>query len=333
MAQPLISVVMPCHNAALTIEEAIDSIRGQSLADWELIILDDGSSDNSLSLAEKTAREDARIRVLSRPHRGIVPSLREACGHARGSYIARMDADDISLPQRLSRQHDLMRNHPEIGLCGCHVEVFGPAVGAGRERYETWLNQLVTPEDTARELFVECPIAHPAFFMRNDLFRAAAGYQDNGWAEDYDLCMRFFLAGIPLANVPEPLLRWRDTPERLSMQDPRYGLRAFRDLKRHYLARSYLPDNRPFYQWGAGEVGKVWLREWGSNTPCFAVDINPRKLGRAIHGIPVVPPDAVPPPGSMLGVVAVGAPGARDEIRAWYTPRGYQELRDFLFVA
>ncbi|MGI6461330.1 MAG: hypothetical protein ACOX5J_14790 [Candidatus Hydrogenedentales bacterium] len=80
-------------------------------------------------------------------------------------------------------------------------------------------------------------------------------------------------------------------------------------------------------------MGKVWLREWGHRQPDAVVDINPRKIGRKIHGVPVIAPDELPEPGTTFTLIAVGAPGARDEIRAWLKPRGYIELRDFLFVA
>ncbi len=87
-----------------------------------------------------------------------------------------------------------------------------------------------------------------------------------------------------------------------------------------------------FYQWGAGEVGKKWLREWQPK-PLAVVDINPRKIGRLIHDVPVIAPEELPPPGRAFVVIAVGAPGARNVIREWLTPRGYEEPRDFLFLA
>ena len=94
-----------------------------------------------------------------------------------------------------------------------------------------------------------------------------------------------------------------------------------------------LRGGRPFYQWGAGEVGKRWLREWQERKPEAVVDINPRKIGRRIHDAPVIAPEDLPPPGETFVVVAVGAPGARTDIRDWLTPRGYEETRDFLFLA
>lgn len=333
MDTPALSVVLPCRNAAETVREAVDSIRRQTFEDWELIAVDDGSTDGSGGVLASLASEDRRVRVVETAPRGIVAALQEGCRLARAPLIARMDADDTAKPERFEKQLQLLAGDKRIALCGVHVDISGPAAGEGRVRYRDWLNGLVTHEDIVRELFVECPVAHPAFMMRRADFEGAGGYEDHGWAEDYDLCMRLFLAGKRFANVPERLLVWRDEPGRLSMNDPRYAPERFRALKRHYLLRSYLRGRSVFHQWGAGEVGKRWLREWDQPRPAAVVDINPRKIGRSIHGTPVIAPEALPGPGETFVLVAVGAPGAREEIRDWFAPRGYSETADYLFIS
>ena len=330
---PLVSVVLPCFDAAQTLSAAIQSIRVQTFEDWELIVVDDGSTDASVEISEDAARADDRIRVVRLPHAGIVEALQRGCEAAHGPLIARMDADDVALPSRFEEQVRLMERDGGVALCGTQVRMAGGTIGYGRNRYETWVNALVTHEEIVRELFIECPIPHPTFMIRRSCYEALGGYRDNGWAEDYDLCMRAFLAGMRFGKVAQPLLDWTESPQRLSMISPRYGLDRFRALKRHYLFMTYLKEANRFYQWGAGEVGKAWLREWGDRKPIAAVDINPHKIGRTIHGVPIVPPDALPEPGQGFTVVAVGAPDARREIRAWLIPRRYRELRDFLFLA
>jgi glycosyltransferase involved in cell wall biosynthesis len=333
MTAPLVSVILPFFNAQATLEEAIESIRAQTFTDWELVLLDDGSSDHSPAIAHAARQTDPRVRLLSAEHGGIVAALDRACAAARGAFLARMDADDIAAPERIERQLTLMEACPDAGLCGTRISSFGEPIGPGRRRYETWVNALVTPEDIARELFVECPVPHPTFFLRRSAFEQAGGYQEHGWPEDYDLVMRIWQAGWKIIKAPESLLCWRHSAARLSATDPRYTEQAFRALKRHYLARTYLRDRAIFHQWGAGEVGKRWLREWGSMAPAAVVDINPRKIGRRIHGVRVIPPEEIPPPGETFVVVAVGTPGARDDIRARLTPRGYRETRDYVFLA
>jgi glycosyltransferase involved in cell wall biosynthesis len=333
MGAPRVSIVMPFHDAAATLHAAAASMLAQSLADFEFILVDDGSRDGSFEIAEKLARRDARVRLLQPGRVGIVEALRVGCGAARARYIARMDADDEARPDRLARQWELMEATPSAGICGALVELAGPASGIGARRYEAWINALVTPEDLAREVYIECPLPHPTFFMRRDAYEDVGGYQDRGWPEDYDLVLRMHLAGWELAKVPGTLLCWRDHPGRLSRTDPRYGEAAFRACKRAYLRRGPLHGRTTFHQWGAGEVGKRWMREWGADAPAAVVDINPRKVGRRIHGVPVIGPESLPPPGATYTVVAVGAPGARAEIRDWFSSRGYAETRDYVFVA
>jgi glycosyltransferase involved in cell wall biosynthesis len=330
---PRISIILPFLDAAPTLPAALASIRDQSYQDWELIAYDDGSTDDSRALVESFANEDRRVRVMGTSHVGIVQAPLEACAQANGSFLARMDADDVALPLRLEKQVGLLTTDPDIALCGTQVKMHGASVGSGRRRYEAWLNGLVTHEDIVREIFVECPIAHPTLMMRREAYLAVGGYEDHAWPEDYDLIVRCWRKGFRLANVPEELLEWHDTPSRLSMRDTRYDETAFRALKRHYLFSSYLKEDKRFYQWGAGEVGKRWLREWGRVGPEAVVDINPRKIGTKIHGFPIIAPEELPPSGDVFVVVAVGAPGARDVIRAWFTGVRYEEGLHYVFIA
>lgn len=325
---------MPFHNAAAHLEAALDSIRGQTIPDWELIAVDDGSTDASTAVLERYAARDDRIRLFRQPHAGIVASLQFAAEAATAPYLARMDADDRSRPTRLAQQLAAMEADPTLALCGCGVEMIGATLGEGRLRYRDWLNAVRTPDEVRREAFIECPVAHPAFLMRRTAFDAVGGYADRGWAEDYDLVLRLVTSGYRVANLPEALLDWRESEGRLSMRDERYSEAQFRACKRHYLPRVMpLDDGLPLVQWGAGEVGKRWLRDADAFPTVAVVDLHPRKIGRRMHGVLVIPPEDLPPVKACRVLVAVGAPGARDEIRAWLTPRGFREGTDFLFVA
>lgn len=320
-------------NAASTLRTSLESILNQSYADFEVVWFDDGSTDNSADIVESYAVRDDRVRLIRSGHVGIVEALQRGCAEARGSYIARMDADDVSDVERLAKQVAYLDANPDLGLCGTQVRTLGEDAGTGRLRYDEWLNGLVTHDDIMRELFVECPIAHPTLMLLRSAFDAAGGYQERGWPEDYDLLMRCRLAGIRMGKVAEPLLEWRDGPARLSMRDERYSPASFRRLKRYYLGQAFPNNGRTFYQWGAGEVGKKWLAEWEDQRPLAVVDINPRKIGKVIHGVPVIAPEELPQAGEAFTVVAVGAPGAREDIREWFGERGYREQSDYLFLA
>jgi glycosyltransferase involved in cell wall biosynthesis len=333
MTPPQVSVVLPFHNAAGTLPLALASIQSQTLSALEILCVDDGSTDGGAAWVSTAAQHDSRVKLLSPGRVGLVNALRAGCAAATAARIARMDADDTSHPERLARQCTWLDSHPDMALCGTGVHISGPAASLGAQRYAAWLNALTTAADVAREIYVECPVAHPAFLFRRDAFDAVGGYDDAGWPEDYDLVLRLHAAGWTIGNVPEILLDWHDHHGRLSRNDPRYSPESFRACKRHYLLAGPLYNGQPFYQWGAGEVGKRWLREWGARRPVAVVDINPRKIGVTIHGYAVIAMEQLPPPGSTLTLVAVGAPDARTEIRAWCAAHHYEEGRDYLFIA
>ncbi len=329
----LISIILPVYNGVATIGRAMASIQAQDDSHWELIVFDDGSTDGSVAEARRIAKSDMRIRVVERPHRGLVPALQEACALAQGDYLARMDGDDVSLPQRLSEQRDWFALHTKGGLCGTQVRMVGETVYDGRRRYEHWLNANTTHDAIERELFIECPIAHPAFMMSRAAYDSVGGYRGFDGPEDYDLVFRIWHAGYTLGNVGRPLLAWHDSPGRLSMNSPRYGEAAFRNLKRHWFKAAGVGEGLPLFQWGAGEVGKRWLREWPPGTIEAVVDIRPGKIGQCIHGATVIRPEDLPPPGECYFLIAVGTPGARTIIRDWCRDKGYRECDDYRFIA
>ena len=332
---PDVSVLLPVRDGAPYLYEAIDSLVSQTYRSFEVIAVDDGSEDETAELLAEWAARDDRIRVVRQEPSGIVPALERARAMARGRYLARMDADDVSLATRLAEQHALMERSPALVGCGCLVEYF-PAdrVRDGARRYESWINSVVSEAEVARAIFVECPLAHPTFFLRAEAVERAGGYRETGWAEDYDLVLRLWAAGGAFAKVPEVLLRWREGPDRLSRTDPRYGPAAFLACKVHYLKRTLLSD-RGAVIWGAGPVGKAMARgitAAGGLVDAF-VELDPRKIGQEIHGAPVLDT------GSGLGVrgplhlAAVGQPGARARIVELLTGAGLTPLQDFVAVA
>ena len=123
---PLISVCMAVYNAERYVAEAVESILNQTFGDFEFLILDDGSTDGSLDILRRYAERDPRIRLTSRPNQGLVASLNELVDQARGEFIARMDADDVSLPERFQREVDYLRDHPECVLVGSRVRLIDP---------------------------------------------------------------------------------------------------------------------------------------------------------------------------------------------------------------
>ena len=331
---------MPCYNAADTLPEALHSLRGQTIEDFEVVAIDDGSTDDTLDLLHEWAAADGRIRIFSQFHAGIIPALNAGLAACRAALVARMDADDRSDTVRLELQTRYLDEHAEVGVVGCLVEGFpNDQVREGYRLYLEWQNSLVKDEDIRREIFVESPLIHPSVMFRKALVEGAGGYQEHGWPEDYDLWLRLYLAGAHFAKVPEVLLSWREDPGRLTRVDSRYSVENFLRLKAFYLAHGPLVGRDAAIIWGAGMMGRrlsKHLQRLKMPLQAF-VDIDPRKIGRTRRGLPIFPPEWLPDLLSRytnpIVLAAVGARGARPLIRARLADFGLREGRDWWCVA
>jgi glycosyltransferase involved in cell wall biosynthesis len=333
---PVVSVLLPVRDDVEYVDEAVASVLGQTHSDLEVVAVDDGSTDGSAERLDAWAARDGRVRVLRQASGGIASALERARMAASGRYLARMDADDISHKERFARQLALLEADRTLAGCGCGVRYFPDgAVRAGARRYETWLNRTVTPESIAAAMFVECPLAHPTFFLRAEVIDDVGGYRDAGWAEDYDLLLRLWRRGHRLGKVPHVLHRWRERPERLSRTSAAYTREAFLNCKVHHLRRSLLRNERDCVVWGSGPIGKAFaraLRTAGTRVEAF-VDLNPRKLGQRIHGVRVLSPAEAIECRGPLHLAAVGQSGARERIREALLGGGLREVIDFVAVA
>ncbi|MCI0340564.1 MAG: glycosyltransferase [Planctomycetales bacterium] len=337
MATPRVSVLLPVRDGAETLPEALGSLLSQTLRDLEVVAVDDGSRDGTAAILGGAAAKDPRVRIVATGGRGLVAALNLGLAESRGTFVARMDADDVSHPERLAEQVALLDARPDVGVASCLVRIVREGgVAPGFKAYERWLNSCVTPEEIAREIFVESPVPHPTALMRREELVALGGYRDPPWAEDYDLWLRYHVAGRAMAKVPLVLLDWRDHDGRLSRVDPRYRRDRFVDAKAHYLVRGPLAGRPEALVWGAGPIGKRLargLRREGVAVPAF-VDVDPRKVGRkAPGGAAVVDPDALARFRGTPLLVAVGVRGARALIRGALAARGWTEGSDFWCAA
>ena len=210
---PGVVVLMPVFNGTRYLDAAISSILRQTYADFEFLIVDDGSEDDTLEMLHAWQKKDRRIRILSDRHQGLSAALNWGLSEARGDIIARMDADDISAPNRLEKQVEFLRNNPEITAVGSYIRFMGKDGTPGRVgKYPA------THSAAVAQLNTGCvPMAHPAVAMRRRAVLSVGGYRSlfDG-AEDFDLWLRL-TQNHQIANLSEPLLDYRIHDDKVSV--------------------------------------------------------------------------------------------------------------------
>jgi len=333
--QPSISVLLPAFDAGATLEDALRSVARQTETRWECVVVDDGSTDDTLAIAHEAARTDPRFRVMSVPHGGLVVALNSGLGLCRGRYVARMDADDLMHRLRLREQGALLDARPELHAAGCHVRLFPRhEVGPGYRAYESWLNGIDGDEVLLRDLFIECPVGHPTLMIRRDTL-LEFGYRDLDWPEDYDLILRLAVAGRRIGMLPRRRHLWRLGAERLSRTADTYKPLRFTACKASFLARSFLSRTESYILWGYGGTGRAMRRALASEgkLPEYIVEVDPGRLSNRIHGAPVIPPAMLPEAPRRPVIVSVAGAGPREEIRDAMASMGFRETVEYVCTA
>ena len=332
MAIPLVSVLLPARDASATLAASLRSIRRQRFTDWECIVVDDGSRDDTLARAREMAAADARFVIVATPPRGLVAALNTGLASCRGELVARMDADDLMHRDRLAAQVQALAAAPVLWGVGTHVRIFPRSqLGTGWRAYERWLNGIDSAARVRAEAFVECPVVHPTLMLRRTAL-ADLGYRDVGWPEDYDLVLRALARGLEIGVVPRRLLAWRDGARRLSRTGEAYALPRFAAIKAAFLAEQFLAATEGYVLWGYGGTGRALRRALQAHGKrvTHVIEVHPGRLGNTIHGARVVPPDVLPSLAPLPVVVSVARPGPRARIRAAMAEMGFRETRDFV---
>ncbi|NIS74100.1 MAG: glycosyltransferase [Deltaproteobacteria bacterium] len=287
---PTVSVLMPVYNASATLSDCIESVLSQTYADLELVCVDDGSTDGSARMIQEAGKRDRRVKLIRGGRRGIVGALNLGLTACSGKFIARMDADDIMHSERIREQLRYFSDGGRFDLIGARVRMISDSgvLSPGVMRYETWTNSLLSHEAMMQDLFVESPLVHPTFFLRKEYYEELGGYRDHPWAEDYDLILRAYLKNATFGKVPEPLLLWRDSGERLIRNDRRCQRSAMFRAKVHYFLRAgFLWRKGSVVIAGTGpsgrEVARLFLDE-GIRIKCFVDNLGGPE-NRTVMGI------------------------------------------------
>ncbi len=329
-----VSTILPFHNAATTLDAAIASMAAQTYTDRELLLIDNASTDDGTTIAQRWTARDPRIRLSHEPRLGIAHALNTGLARAKGRYIARMDADDLCHPERLEKQVAYLAAHQDIGVVGTRT-AFASTVeeSRGMQAFVQWQNELITPHAHFVKRFVDAPLAHPTVMFRRELVERHGGYDTGPLPEDHELWLRWMDAGVHFAKLPEELLTWNDHAGRLSRTHTNYSVDAFFSTKVKWLAKwlHRKLNGRPLIVAGTSKLCReraALLEAEGIAVHAFT-DVK----GRGVSGYTFIPHLDLPAAGDAFVVSFISQRGTGDRIAEFFVGRGLVEGQDFILAA
>lgn len=334
-SSPVVSVVLPFYNAERTLERALVSISNQSLTDFECLMTDNNSKDGSAAVAKWWAERDSRFRLVKESRRGVVHAFNRGAELSKGKYLARMDADDESLPDRLNLQCAFLEKHQEYDAVGGKAEyVSHISLSEGFKKYVDWVNSIENEQQIKMKQFIEMPVVNPTMMWRKSSSDKYGLFKEGNFPEDYEMWLRWLSFEARITKILSPVIRWHDYENRLTRTRSVYSEEAFYRIKTKYLAE-WLQKNNPFYPevviWGASRQSRKRVRlldQYGIRIRNF-IDIKPRR--DISH--PVIHYSQIQPPGEAFILVYVKLDSAKQIIRQYLLEMGYVEGVDFLFVS
>ena len=332
---PLVTVLLPFYQAHRTLDRAVRSIAQQTFSGWQLILVDNNADAESKTIASHWTQRDNRVRVIYEPQQGIAHALNTGLRNVQTKYIARMDADDESLPERLQKQVDFLELNQEIGLVSCRCRFVSTSEQAeGYKQFVDWQNNILTPTEHAVNRFVESPLAHPSVMFRNGLVEKFGGYTTSNLPEDYELWLRWMERGVLFQKLEDELLVWHDSPQRLSRVHPNYSQDAFFETKMAYLARwiqSNIPADRRITVCGTGKAARdrsALLESHGIGKPLFT-DVR----RRGVDPQRFVPAADVGRNRALFFINFISSREVRVRIEALFREKGLMAGKDFILAA
>jgi glycosyltransferase involved in cell wall biosynthesis len=310
---PIISILMPVFNESKHLDACIQSIRAQSYPYWELIAVNDGSTDNSASILNAWSQLDSRIHWFNNCEKGIIPALKLAFTKSKGVFIHRMDADDIMLREKL--QHLIkIKNNSNSSLSTGKIKYAGLKLKRGFLDYEQWVNDQ-SAQNFWVNIYYECPLISPCWLADRSLVEEYLSHTDLMYPEDYFFAFFLYSKRIVPSVSSDYLHIWRDHDTRASRIDDHYLEQAFLPLKLHFLF-NHDRDTRPLLLWGAGRKGKALAQMLKKmNKPFLWTSNNPEKVGKQIYSIEILPEPSIHSIGQYQTILAFSAPSEKEAMQ------------------
>lgn len=332
---PKVSVVLPFFNAEKTLHRAVESIHKQEFADFECLLVDNNSSDGSGDIAKKWTERDRRFRLVKESRQGVMFASNTGAEQSLGDYVARMDADDWAYPERLTLQVEFLNLNPEYGaVAGCVRHVGEPQQTEGFRRFVDWSNSLTTYEEISSRRFIEAPIVNPSAMWRRETMEMHGMYLNGDFPEDYEMWLRWLDRGVKIAKLPEILLDWHDSEQRLTRTDPIYSDKSFYEIKSKYLAL-WLEENNPFHPnvaiWGASRISRRRARileQHGVRINTYIDTKSSRQIEKE-----VIYYEDLPEAGSYFVLSYIRQMNNREKIQEFLEGRGYVDGVNYLLVS
>lgn len=331
MQNPLVSILIPFKNTEAFIGQCVNSILKQTYTNWELLIVDDNSTDTSFNIVNAFA--DDRITLLKNAGNGIIDALRLAFKSSKGELITRMDSDDIMSPNKLQVLVDGLlkhgKQHVALGLVNYFSET---GIKDGYKNYEIWLNKLTKTGHNYSEIYKECVIPSPCWMLFRDDLIACNAFNPNTYPEDYDLAFRFYKHGFTCIPCNETIHNWRDYSSRASRTDEHYAENHFIPLKLNYFLELDFNPNKTLVLWGAGNKGKTIAKYLIKNKIKFEwICDNPNKIGHDIYGKIIKPITFLKLVKTTQSIVTVANKTAQIEILDYLKKLEKKNIEDYVF--
>ena len=327
---------MAVKDTAPYLHDCIDSIIAQSYSNWELIAVNDHSSDDTPKILEEYSRKDSRIKVYHSDRPKLIPTLQVAYSKANGILINRMDSDDKMPNYKLQVLVDEWHKYGKGNVIAGGTEHFVDEgeVGGGFIKYEKWLNKVAKNSTHYQEIYTECVIPSHCWIIHKDDFDMVGAFDPIVYPEDYDLCFRFYKHKLKVIGIDYILHHWRDRSDRISRTWDEYKDNRYFNLKLDFFYELDRDKSRPLVLWGAGRNGKDMAKLILEKESYFHwVCDNEKKIGKDIYGIKMQHYNDVNDLENPQIMIVVNSPDGKLEIKEILDMWKKEVVKDFWYFS
>ncbi|MFC4633006.1 glycosyltransferase family 2 protein [Dokdonia ponticola] len=333
---PLVSIIMAVKDTAPYLHDCINSIINQTYQNWELIAVNDHSTDATPEILAAFAKADPRIRVFHSDIPKLIPTLQRGYREVKGTLINRMDSDDKMPDYKIQVLVDEWHKHGKGHVIAGGTEHFVDEgeVGDGFLRYERWLNEVARTSTHYQQIYKECVIPSHCWLLHKEDLDAVGAFDPIIYPEDYDLCFRMYRHGLKIIGIDYILHHWRDRSNRISRTWDEYKDNRYFDLKMRFFYEIDRDYSRPLVLWGAGRNGKDMAKILQSYKDTFHwVSNNQKQIGKDIYGVRMQSFKDIPSIKNSQILIVVSSPDGKKEIQALLDTWGKKPISDYWFFA